>query len=52
MRKPANFAWLSSPETWWLLPTPLADLAYVVYGSSLHFGIDLDAVLAGSTAPT
>jgi predicted HAD superfamily Cof-like phosphohydrolase len=24
----------------------LADLAYVVYGSALHFGIDLDAVLA------
>lgn len=24
----------------------LADLAYVVYGSALHFGIDLDAVIA------
>lgn len=23
----------------------LADLAYVVYGSALHFGVDLDAVL-------
>jgi predicted HAD superfamily Cof-like phosphohydrolase len=24
----------------------LADLAYVVYGAALHFGIDLDAVIA------